>query len=329
MLLLARRQAGALGRSRQAHLDWTPHWTSLLPTPLWSPPQTLTPPPVSTGTLVNHKHVVPRATGLKPGDETACTLCHEHTDVKDLKKFMATKCPGARVRDGVVHLEHDLVLPPNLEAPKARARCTRCGASALTKKRSHGSTGLDWLRGTRCKGAARGQQPAKADPSGNLSPEARAAAMRAHNAKLQRERRAKGSCLNKPAHRDQQRLHAKTKRQVLKENDKSSNPPLSTSSLDLLRVSQPSDLAPSSPKLVGGAPLPVRGRKRPRLESPFLPENPAPTKATTDAHKENGVRSRSRQAKVPPLAAKAKSRPKAKETPQSSLPARRGQPKQK
>jgi hypothetical protein len=99
--------------------------------------------------------------------------------------------------DLYIHLEHDLILPPHLEAPQARARCTRCGASALTKKRSHGSSGLDWLRGTRCKGAARGQEPAKADPSGTLSLGDRAAAMRAHNAKLQRERRAKGSCLNK------------------------------------------------------------------------------------------------------------------------------------
>ena len=52
--------------------------------------------------------------------------------------------------------------------------------------------------------------------------------MRAHNAKLQRERRAKGSCLNKPAHRDQQRLKAKNKRQAQKDSDKSPEAPLST-----------------------------------------------------------------------------------------------------
>ena len=55
-------------------------------------------------------------------------------------------------------------MPPDLEAPTARARCTRCGASALTKKKAHGSSGLDRLRGTRCKGAARSQKPAKVDP---------------------------------------------------------------------------------------------------------------------------------------------------------------------
>ena len=52
-----------------------------------------------------------------------------------------------------------------------------------------------------------------------MTPEQRAAAIRARNARLQRERRANGSCLNKLAHRTQQRNHAKQKRQAQKAAD--------------------------------------------------------------------------------------------------------------
>ena len=57
-----------------------------------------------------------------------------------------------------------------------------------------------------------GRQKSIVDPDGTMAREEREVAERARKAEQQRERRAKGTCRNKPEHRERQAENAKAKR---------------------------------------------------------------------------------------------------------------------
>ena len=124
---------------------------------------------------------------------------------------------------------HVIVYPEDCSDPEVRAWCEVCGASAYIIKRDHGGSGVDWLRGTQCRGELYGKQKIKADPEGKCQTLAeRAAAQRARNAQRQRERRAAGTCLNKPEHRRKQAENARAKRAAKRAAD--GKPPLQRNS---------------------------------------------------------------------------------------------------
>ena len=90
--------------------DWTPKWGSLLPLVKWHPPEDVDQPPEPTGLLLNHRHVVPRTTGLKAGDEVTCTLCQQQVELRALKKFMATKTSFGKQRGlDMIYMKKNLV----------------------------------------------------------------------------------------------------------------------------------------------------------------------------------------------------------------------------
>ena len=275
--LLARRQAAVSHKPKSGQFQWEPKWGGLLPPRKWAPhlddEQVVDNPPANP-----HNIVIP--IGNDPQAVVKCSKCGMETVRAGLTWLQGTACKAGLADNALP--DHDLDLPPDLEAPGARAVCKVCGASALTKKRAHGGSGLDNLRGTRCRGALRGAITIREDPLGLMSKAEREEALRARRARQQREYRAQGKCLNKPEHRAQQARKAKADRQAKKSEEpvKSVKGPKKTKAAHpgqlQVHAANEHGLAPGSSSDVGlpqpsptelhaqaGDP-PSKGRKRPR-----------------------------------------------------------------